>query len=166
MIEYLKKITSKIVGLFKQGLSPKQLALSISIAILISIFPIFGITTIVLTCIALPLKLNLPIAIALSYVVEPLKLLLLIPFINLGANLLRTEHTLITFEAIKTSYEADFFNTLSFLSYELLCGTIGWAITAIPFSIVFYFLLKVLLKFSSKQILQIKPITNHNDTHN
>jgi uncharacterized protein (DUF2062 family) len=166
MIEYLKKIRSKLVSLFKQGLSPKQLALSISISILISIFPIFGITTIVLTCIALPLKLNLPIAIALSYIVEPLKLLLMIPFINIGASLLGTEHALITFEAIKTSYQTDFFKTLSFLSYELLCGAIGWAITAIPFLIVFYLFLEMVLKFSSKQISQMKLTTTNNDTNN
>ncbi len=166
MIEYFKKIGSKLLSLFKQGLSPKQLALSISISILISIFPIFGITTIVLTCIALSLKLNLPIAIALSYIAEPLKLLLLIPFINIGANLLGTKHTLITFQAIKTSYQTDFFKTLSFLSYELLCGAVGWAITAIPFLIVFYLFLEMVLKFSSKQISQIKLTTTNNDTNN
>lgn len=34
--------------LFKQGITPKQLALSITVATVVSLFPIFGISTIVL----------------------------------------------------------------------------------------------------------------------
>ncbi len=154
MMTYLKKIWVKLVNLFKQGLTPKQLALSIVISTLVSIFPIFGITTIALTCIALPFKLNLPIMIAISYIVTPIKLALLIPFINIGADVFNTEHTLLTFEAIKTSYDSSFFDTIKSLSYELLCGFVGWAATAIPVSIAFYFLLKALLK------IFVKPRTN------
>ena len=99
----LIKIWEKFKALLKQGLTPKQLAISLVVSTLISIFPIFGITTIALTCIALPFRLNLPIMIAFSYIVGPLKFLVLIPFINLGASVFGTEHTLLTFEAINTS---------------------------------------------------------------
>ena len=81
----LIKTWNKFKALLKQGLTPKQLAISIVVSALVSIFPIFGISTIVLTCIAIPFKLNLPIMIAFSYIIEPLKFLVLIPFINLGA---------------------------------------------------------------------------------
>ncbi|MEP5341371.1 MAG: DUF2062 domain-containing protein [Algibacter sp.] len=146
----LIKIWGKFKGLLKQGLTPKQLALSLVVSTLVSIFPIFGISTIALTCIALPFRLNLPIMIAFSYVIEPLKLVVLIPFINIGARVFGTEHTLLTFEAIKTSYETDFWSTAKELSYELLCGTVGWILTAIPLGIILYFLLKVILTYFDK----------------
>ncbi|MEP1488329.1 MAG: DUF2062 domain-containing protein [Algibacter sp.] len=146
----LIKIWEKFKGLLKQGLTPKQLALSLVVSTLVSIFPIFGISTIALTCIALPFRLNLPIMIAFSYVIEPLKLVVLIPFINIGARVFGTEHTLLTFEAIKTSYETDFWSTAKELSYELLCGTAGWILTAIPLGIILYFLLKVILTYFDK----------------
>jgi len=79
----LVKIWKKFRTLLKQGLTPKQLAISLVVSTLVSIFPMFGISTIVLACIALPFKLNLPIMIAFSYIIEPLKLIVLIPFINI-----------------------------------------------------------------------------------
>ena len=155
----LIKIWEKLKTILKQGLTPKQLALSIVVSTLVSVFPIFGISTIVLTCIALPFRLNLPIMIVLSYLAEPFKLIVLIPFINIGARIFGTEHTLLTFEAIKKNYETDFFNTAKTLAYELLCGTVGWALTAIPLSVIFYFILKVILTYLDK--LKIKQlITN------
>ncbi len=143
----LIKLWNKFKALLKQGLTPKQLAISLVVSTLVSIFPIFGISTIALTCIALPFGLNLPIMIAFSYIVEPLKFLLLIPFINIGASIFGTEHTLLTFEAIKASYETSFFDTAKILSYELLCGFVGWTLTAIPLGIILYFLLKAILTY-------------------
>lgn len=152
---FLKKSWEKIKDLFKQGITPKQLAVSITVATAVSLFPIFGVSTIVLTALAIRFKLNLPIMIALSYVIEPVKVILFIPFINIGETLFGTEHTLLTFEAIKASYNLSFFNTLKSLSFELLCGFAGWALTTVPASILFYFLLKAILKLFVKL-----PITN------
>ncbi|MCC1483158.1 DUF2062 domain-containing protein [Winogradskyella immobilis] len=151
------KIWNKFKALLKQGLTPKQLAISLVVSTLVSIFPIFGITTIALTCIALPFRLNLPIMIAFSYIVGPIKFLVLIPFINIGAYVFGTEHTLLTFEAIKTSYETSFFDTAKALSYELLCGTVGWLLTAIPLGIGLYFILKGILTHFDK--LKINRLT-------
>lgn len=149
-MDFLNKIWEKTKILLKQGLTPKQLAMSLVVSTLVSVFPIFGISTIAITCIALPLRLNLPIMIAFSYIVGPLKFLFLIPFINLGASVFGTKHTLLTFTAIKSSYQASFWNTAKELSYELLCGTVGWALTAIPFGILLYFILKEILTYFDK----------------
>lgn len=121
----LIKIWGKLKAVLKQDLTPIQLALSLIISTLVSIYPIFGITTVALTCIALPFKINLPITVAFSCIIEPLKLIVLIPIIHIGGNVFGTKHTLLTFEAIKTSYEISFFDTVKTLSYELLCGTVG-----------------------------------------
>jgi uncharacterized protein (DUF2062 family) len=150
-MSYFKKIWQKLIILFKQGLSPRDLALSIIISILVAIFPVFGITTIALTCIALPLRLNLPIMIAISYIATPLQLLLFIPFINFGASVVGAEHTLLSLEAIKASYELSVFSTLKSLSFELLCGFIGWLVLSIPISIVTFYLLQKVLSFFIKQ---------------
>ncbi|MEP5340106.1 MAG: DUF2062 domain-containing protein [Algibacter sp.] len=149
-MNFLKKTWSKLIVLFRQGLTPKQLALSLVISMLVSIFPMYGISTIILTFIAIPLKLNLPIMIGVSYIAEPIKIVLLIPFINIGAWFFGTEHTLLTFEAIKSSYNESFSATLKALSYELLCGFIGWTVAAIPLGILSYFILKGVLTYFGK----------------
>ena len=158
---YLKKLWNKIRNLFKQGLSPHQLALSITIATVVSIFPAFGLATLVITSLALPLKLNLPIMIFVSYVVEPLKILLVIPFINIGAFLFGAEHTLLSFEAIKASYALDFWMTIKDLSYELVCGAAGWALTALPLSVLLYFLLKKIIH----TIVKLKNYRAYHQNH-
>lgn len=146
----LIKLWNKFKALLKQGLTPKQLALSLVVSIVVSIFPIFGISTIILTAIAIPYRLNLPIMIGISYIAEPIKLLLLIPFINIGGSIFGTEHTLLTFEAIKASYDTSFWDTAKNLSYELLCGFVGWTLTAIPIGMVLYFILKAILTYFDK----------------
>ena len=149
-MKFLKKAWLKIKGLLKEGLTPKQLALSIVISVLVSVFPIFGISTIILTAIAVPLKLNLPITIAISYVAEPLKLLLILPFINIGGYIFGAEHSLLTYESIKNSFNESFWNTVKDLSYELLCGFLGWALLAIPAGIILFFILKGIFTFFDK----------------
>lgn len=149
-MSFLKKYWEKFKELFKQGITPKQLALSITVASVVSLFPIFGISTIVLAALAVRFKLNLPIMIALSYIVEPIKAILFVPFINIGETLFGTAHTLLTFEAIKASYDLNFWVTLKSLSYELICGFAGWTLTVLPASILLYFLLKEILKLFVK----------------
>ena len=149
-MKFLHKVWEKIKTLFKQGLSPKQLALSLAVSTLVSLFPVFGISSIVLTFLAIPFRLNLPIMLAFSYVGDSLKLLLLIPFIKIGADLMQTEHTLLTYEAIKASYQANFWQTTKELIYELVCGTVGWALIAIPVSIALYFVLKAIFTYVDK----------------
>lgn len=156
-MNFLKKTWRKLVVLFKQGLTPKQLALSLVVSTLVSIFPMYGISTIILTFIALRLKLNLPIMIVVSYIAEPIKVLLLIPFINIGAWFFGAEHTLLTFEAIKASYRESFMDTLKTLSYHLLYGFMGWTLVAIPLSVVLYFILKGILTYFDQ--LKIKKGT-------
>lgn len=149
-MSWLKKSWVKIKSLFQQGLTPKQLALSITVAIVVSLFPIFGISTIVLAALAVRFKLNLPIMIVLSYIVEPFKAMLFIPFITVGETLFDIEHTLLSFEAIKTSYDLSFWATLKSLSLELFCGFTGWALTIVPISILFNFFLKEMLKLNDR----------------
>ena len=151
MPSFLKKAWVKFVALFKQGLSPRDLALSIVVSLLVVVFPIFGADTIALTSIALPLRLNLPIMIAIDYIATPLKFILIIPFIKFGAMVFGTEHTLLTLDAIKSCFDVGFFSTLKSLSFELLCGFVGWAVFAIPVAIISFYILKVILIFFVKE---------------
>jgi len=149
-MRYLKKLWAKLVPLFKQGLTPRQLALSITISILVSIFPIYGVATIVLAFLAFRLKLNLPIMVVVSYIAEPLKLLLIIPFINIGRFIFGVEKSPLTLDIIKVSYKTNFLNTIKLLSFEILCGFAGWFVAAIPICFLLFFLLKALIKFIVK----------------
>ncbi len=140
----------KITALFKQGLTPIELTQSIIISSLISIIPILGLTTLLLTALSIKRNLNLPIMIAQSFIMWPVQIVMIVPFINIGEFIFSIPKTNHSAQEIIASFQNSFFATLSHLSFELLCGFGGWLLTAVPFSIVLYlvsiFILKLVLK--------------------
>ena len=145
----IRALKSKTVALFKQGLSPKELLKSILVASLFSIIPIVGVTTVLLTILSVKRKLNLPIMIALSYLMWPIQLLMIIPFINIGEFIFSIPQSHHSAQEIIASFQESFFGTLSHLSFELLCGFGGWLLTAVPFFTLVYLVSNFLIsKFS------------------
>jgi uncharacterized protein (DUF2062 family) len=139
-------LKDKVTALFKQGLSPILLIQSIIVSGALSIIPILGVTTFILTVLSIKKKLNLPIMIAISYLMWPIQILLIIPFIRVGEFIFSVPSSHHTATEIINSFQNNFFQTLSHLSFELLCGLGGWLLTVVPVSIGTYILLFLLLK--------------------
>ena len=79
-----RKIVKPIAALLRQGISHEKIALSIAIGTALGIFPILGATTVLCTLAALVLRLNLPAIQLVNFVVYPLQLFLLVPFLQVG----------------------------------------------------------------------------------
>ena len=140
----------KVLNLFKQGLSADEMAKSIAMGALIGVIPLFGISTVTITAIAVRLKLNLPLSIFTTYAVGPLHLLLFIPFIKIGERIIGVEHTLFSFSAIKDAFRADYMKATKDLGLEILCGMTGWIIVAIPACFLLYIILRFLFSICWK----------------
>jgi uncharacterized protein (DUF2062 family) len=67
-----------------QGISPQRLALTLALGFAVGCIPVVGIPTLVCAALALVLRLNLPAIQAANYIVMPLQLLLIVPFMRLG----------------------------------------------------------------------------------
>jgi uncharacterized protein (DUF2062 family) len=67
-----------------QGTSPRRLALTLALGFAIGCFPVVGIPTALCALLALALRLNLPAIQAANYLVMPLQLVLIVPFVRLG----------------------------------------------------------------------------------
>ncbi|WP_396170709.1 DUF2062 domain-containing protein [Flavobacterium sp.] len=134
----LNRAKEKTTALLKQGLTPKELSQSIIVSGLISTIPILGVSTFMITTVSLKRKLNLPIMISLSYLMWPVQILMIIPFIRVGEFIFSVPRNHHTAEEIISSFQNSFFQTLSYLSFELLCGLGGWLLTAVPFAIGVY----------------------------
>jgi uncharacterized protein (DUF2062 family) len=147
----ISTIKFKIIALFKQGLSAKEVAQSILVAALISIIPILGVSTFLITMLSIKWKLNLPIMIALSYVMWPVQMVLIIPFISIGATIFGVPQSEHSIDEIVLSFQNSFFKTLSNLSFELLCGFGGWLLTAVPAAIFINVLMVFLFRMVAKK---------------
>ena len=76
-----------------QGITPRRLALTLALGFAIGCIPVIGIPTLVCGALALSLRLNLPAIQAANYIVMPLQLLLIVPFVRLGGWLVDSSHT-------------------------------------------------------------------------
>jgi len=79
-----RRIALPIFALLRMGASPRKLAWSIAVGLLIGINPVLGSTTVVCLAAAFVLRLNVAASQLANHLVYPLELLLLIPFIHLG----------------------------------------------------------------------------------
>lgn len=144
----LYPIKTKITALFKQGLTPKNLSQSILLSALLSVIPIIGISTLLITTIGFSLRkhLNLPVMLALNYVLWPIQIVLIIPFIRIGESIFLVEAKSHSIAEIVSSFQNNFFETISQLSFELLCGIGGWFCTALPITLAIYSIILLILK--------------------
>jgi uncharacterized protein (DUF2062 family) len=134
-----QNLFQKIKKPFQQGLSGKEVAKAIIVSLLFTVFPVFGVTTILITLAAIKFKLNLPIMIIISYLASPLQFVFFLPFIHIGETVLNTDHTLLTVQQIKNAFDISFFDTIKRLIFELICGVSGWLLVALPISLIAIF---------------------------
>ena len=77
------RIAEPTVQLLKQGVTPRAIAASMATGAVIGIFPVLGTTTATCLAVALLLRLNLVTIQILNWLVYPLQVLLIIPFMTL-----------------------------------------------------------------------------------
>lgn len=148
-------LLQKIKKPFQQGLSANEVTKAIIVSLLFTVVPVFGITTILLTFVALKFKLNLPIMVIVSYLATPLQFMFFLPFIHIGETIFNMNHTLLSVQEIKNAFDVSFWKTMQDLLLELICGISGWLLIAFPLSLISIFI-------SNKMF---KLIQNQNATH-
>lgn len=139
-------ILQKLRTFLKQGTSPKHLAASTSLGIFLGIFPMLGVTTWVSTAIALRWKLNLPLMLTLLYLVWPIQVALIIPFLRLGEWLCEVPAFPLSLDKLLAAFEADFFGAVKKFWDANLYAIAGWIVVAVPLGLLFYFLLSQIFR--------------------
>ena len=79
-----QKIVYRVLALLRQGTTPEKLALSIALGIALGITPALGFASALCLAAAIPLGLNAVAIQLVNYLVYPLQIVLLIPFIRIG----------------------------------------------------------------------------------
>lgn len=143
---FKRYVSSPIISLLKQGLTPQILAMSMASGIIIGTFPLVGTTTAICTMVAILFRMNLLVTQLGNWLVYPLQLLLIVPFIILGEHLFGSPSTLDP-SHILTLLQTDLWTTLRLFSKMLLHAVIAWMLCA-PFAFAaIYIVLNTLFKF-------------------
>jgi uncharacterized protein (DUF2062 family) len=83
-----RKVVLPLLVLLRQGVTPEKLALSIALGVVVGVFPVLGTTTVLCAGVALVLRLNLPAIQLVNYLLYPVQLALLLPFLQAGGRLM------------------------------------------------------------------------------
>lgn len=146
------KWIQKVVGVFKQGLTPKELSLSIVSAFIIGVIPVLGVSTALIGFTALKFRLNLALMVMVSYFVYPLQFLFFVPFLKLGECLFGMENSGLTIEYMKEAFSNDLIGALNSLWQANLIAFISWGLLSFPLGFLFYIILYGILRIAlSKQ---------------
>ena len=134
------------MALLKQGISHEKIALSIAIGTTIGIFPVLGATTALCAIAAFVFRLNLPAIQLVNYLVYPLQLILLVPFLKAGGWLFGDQRFSQLGKEILALIQNDFWGSFGMLWSLTVYAIAIWLILSPLIIVILYKMLKPALK--------------------
>jgi len=154
-----RRILAPIAGQLRQGTAPEKMALTVSLCAVLSLFPILGATTVLCTLVALRLRLNQPLIQLLNWLCYPLQLALLIPFYR-GGEWLGAPHLSLSIPQLLERFQAGAWRFMLDFGLIALGGVGIWCLTAPPFALLLYFVLRPPLRaLAVRSARTRKPMT-------
>jgi uncharacterized protein (DUF2062 family) len=144
MGESINSMKQKAATWLVQGITPRRLALTLALGVAIGCVPVLGIPTVLCALLALALRLNLPAIQAANYLVMPLQIVLIVPFVKMGGWLLSSgaNQTVRAGTLIKSSPQ----NLLSHLGSLTGHAMLAWFVIAVPAVLLMTLTLTVVLR--------------------
>jgi uncharacterized protein (DUF2062 family) len=127
-----------------QGISPRRLALTLALGFAIGCIPVVGIPTALCALLALALRLNLPAIQAANYLVMPLQLVLIVPFVRLGGRLMSSgSNHAAKGGALMNSSPLKLLSMMGSITGHAM---LAWFVVAVPAVLLMTLILTVLLR--------------------
>lgn len=98
-----------------------------------------GVTTLMMGAISVRWKLNLALMLAVSYLIYPLQIVLIIPFVRVGEWLTGIAHADFSLDAMADAFAANFTAALVDLGTSNLVAILGWCLLSLPVAALLYF---------------------------
>ena len=132
------RVIDPLLQLLRQGVTPTSIAASMSAGAVIGVFPLLGSTTVICLLLALALRLNLVAMQALNWLVYPLQVALILPFIEIGQRLFSDSPVELSLEQLQAAFEQGWWHAVADLWDLLLNGVLAWGLIAVPAGMVLY----------------------------
>jgi uncharacterized protein (DUF2062 family) len=139
MREFLqKRLVTPLLALLRQGVTPRELALSVALGTALGLIPVLGVSTALCALAALLLRLNMPAIQVVNYLLAPLQLILIIPLLRFGELLLGAPRFPVTLESAVELLGADALNAIQVLATAIAHATLGWLVLAPLLAVALY----------------------------
>ncbi len=113
---------------------------------LLGIIPAFGFVAPMCAALAVWLRLNVPLALTVLYLVFPLHIALFFPFLEMGEVVFNLPELPFSPTMLTQMIKTDWWDTLQMMGINNLAAIAVWLIVSIPTSFVLYGILLLLLK--------------------
>ena len=131
-----------LLALMRQGVTPEKLALSLSLGTAIGLIPILGVSTAICALLAVLLRLNMPAIQLVNYLLTPVQLLLIIPFLRIGERLAGAPRFAVTLESGLGLLSRGILDAVRILWDAIVHATLGWMALAPAGAALLYFTLR------------------------
>ncbi len=139
-------ITNKFLIPFRlvpqQGLTAEKLALSITIGIIAGLFPVLGATTVISLLLTMLFRQNLLVVQSVQWLLALVQILLIIPFMQVGAFILNQQGVPVNIHQINLAFQPGILSGLKTIGIFYLYAILTWTILAIPTGALSYFTLR------------------------
>jgi uncharacterized protein (DUF2062 family) len=133
-----RRVAEPLMALLKQGLTPQGIALSLAVGFAVGLFPIIGVTSLLGLAFGALFRLNLPAIQLANWLIYPLQLVLILPFVRWGERLVGAVPVPLSVPQLVAEYNADALRFLARFGRTGLHGILGWA-TAVPFIVAGFY---------------------------
>lgn len=140
-----------------QGVTPQRIAFTVSLGTLLSVFPIFGVTTALCAVSAWLLRLNQPLMQLVNALLAPVHILLLYPYYRAGERLLGREPAPLL--AVTELAERFAQSPKQFvLDYGMIAvgGAVVWVISALVAVPLMYVILRPVLEGLARGVKRVR----------
>lgn len=122
-----ERVVGLLVAQLRQGMSPEKIAVTISLGICVSAFPVVGATSIMCFFIGLGLGLNQPIIQLVNWLASPLQMGMLPAFVRLGEWLTHAQRVSFSIPELTAKFRqspAAFFKEFGLTGWHAI---VGWS---------------------------------------
>jgi uncharacterized protein (DUF2062 family) len=140
----------KLLALLRQGTTPEKLALSMALGIALGITPALGFASVLCLAAAVPLELNAVAIQFVNYLVYPLQIVLLIPFIRIGEWLFAAQPLKLSAASMLDSIRHCNWTVMQTLWGAALHAVVAWLLVGSVAALAAYALLVPLLRKLAK----------------
>jgi hypothetical protein len=141
----------------KGGISQQRLATSLTLGVLIGLIPFYGFTTLLVGIVALSFRLDFVIMQIVHYIVHPIQIVLLIPFLKAGNIFIAKNPVDFTIKEYIVLFKTNFWMALGEFWKLNLSAIIVWFILSIPLFIVLHRMFFLSIKRFAPVILPKLP---------
>ena len=162
---YSERVLLPVANIRKQGFSSETLAMSISIGIIGGAFPVIGLASYVCLLLTLAFKQNIIIVQVVNWLVYPLQILLIIPFLRIGNSIFSGGAFTLTLHQLVAAFQGGLMNGIKLIGLISLYGIVAWVAIAIPALIISYTLFLLLFRTIKRINLRTKKNYTVNRTN-